>query len=84
MNELEAVWALSWRDLVRFVRDRGQIMGAFARPLLWLIFMGKGLSASPAGRHGESSAVRAGLGHDRGADLIREGVPVPSASPYNL
>jgi len=46
MNELEAAWALTWRDLVRFVRDRGQVMGAFARPLLWLIFMGKGLSAS--------------------------------------
>jgi ABC-2 type transport system permease protein len=46
MNELEAAWALTWRDLVRFVRDRGQVMGAFARPLLWLIFMGKGLSTS--------------------------------------
>jgi len=46
MNELEAAWALTWRDLIRFVRDRGQIMGAFARPLLWLIFMGKGLSTS--------------------------------------
>ena len=46
MNELESAWALTWRDLVRFVRDRGQVMGAFARPLLWLIFMGKGLSTS--------------------------------------
>jgi ABC-2 type transport system permease protein len=46
MNEIEATWALTWRDLVRFARDRSQVLGAFARPLLWLIFMGKGLSAS--------------------------------------
>ena len=46
MNELEAIWALTWRDLVRFLRDRSQVLGAFARPVLWLVFMGKGLSAS--------------------------------------
>jgi ABC-2 type transport system permease protein len=46
MNELEAMWALILRDLVRFLRDRSQVMGALARPLLWLVFMGKGLSAS--------------------------------------
>jgi ABC-2 type transport system permease protein len=46
MNEIEAMWALTWRDLVRFLRDRSQVLGAFARPLLWLVFMGKGLSAS--------------------------------------
>ena len=33
MNELEAIWALTWRDLVRFTRDRSQILGALARPL---------------------------------------------------
>lgn len=46
MNELEAMWALTWRDLVRFLRDRSQVLGALARPVLWLVFMGKGLSAS--------------------------------------
>ena len=46
MNQLEAMWALTWRDLVRFSRDRSQVLGAFARPLLWLVFMGKGLSGS--------------------------------------
>jgi ABC-2 type transport system permease protein len=40
------VWALTWRDLVRFRRDRSQILGALARPLLWLLFMGKGLRAA--------------------------------------
>ena len=46
MNEIEAMLALTWRDFVRFLRDRSQVLGAFARPLLWLVFMGKGLSAS--------------------------------------
>jgi ABC-2 type transport system permease protein len=46
MNELEAIWALTWRDLKRFSRDRSQILGALARPLLWLLFMGKGLRSS--------------------------------------
>jgi ABC-2 type transport system permease protein len=46
MNEIEAVWALTWRDLVRFSRDRSQVLGAVARPILWLVFMGKGLSGS--------------------------------------
>jgi ABC-2 type transport system permease protein len=45
-NELEALWALTWRDLKRFFRDRSQVLGALARPLLWLVFMGKGLRAS--------------------------------------
>jgi ABC-2 type transport system permease protein len=45
-REAEAVWALCWRDLRRFSRDRGQIMGALARPILWLVFMGKGLRSS--------------------------------------
>lgn len=46
MSELDAIWALTWRDLVRFLRDRSQVVGALARPVLWLIFMGKGLRAS--------------------------------------
>ncbi len=46
MNELDAVVALTWRDLVRFLRDRSQVLGALARPVLWLVFMGKGLRAS--------------------------------------
>jgi ABC-2 type transport system permease protein len=46
MSELEAIWALTWRDLVRFMRDRSQVLGALARPALWLVFMGKGLGTS--------------------------------------
>jgi ABC-2 type transport system permease protein len=46
VNELEAIWALTWRDLLRFSRDRSQILGALARPVLWLLFMGKGLRSA--------------------------------------
>ena len=46
MSELDAIWALTWRDLTRFRRDRSQVLGALARPVLWLVFMGKGLRAS--------------------------------------
>jgi ABC-2 type transport system permease protein len=45
MHELEAMFALTWRDLLRFARDRSQILGALARPVLWLLLMGKGLRA---------------------------------------
>src|SRR6516165_6511674 len=46
MHELEAVWALVWRDLKRFGRDRSQVLGSLARPVVWLLFMGKGMRAS--------------------------------------
>jgi ABC-2 type transport system permease protein len=49
---LEALWALTWRDLIRFVRDRSQVLGALARPLLWLLFMGKGLRSAVPSVHG--------------------------------
>jgi len=52
MHELEAIWALTWRDLRRFSRDRSQILGAIARPLLWLLLMGKGLRAAVPVVHG--------------------------------
>jgi ABC-2 type transport system permease protein len=45
-STLEALWALTWRDLRRFSRDTNQILGAVARPLLWIVLMGKGLHAA--------------------------------------
>jgi ABC-2 type transport system permease protein len=45
-HELDAVLALTVRDLKRFARDRSQILGALARPFLWLLFLGKGLHAA--------------------------------------
>ena len=46
MMDLAAVQMIWLRDLIRFSRDRAQILGAVARPLLWLLIMGLGLGAS--------------------------------------
>src|SRR3989338_3178703 len=40
---IQMIWL---RDLIRFTRDRAQILGAIARPILWLLIMGVGLGAS--------------------------------------
>jgi ABC-2 type transport system permease protein len=45
-HELESIAALTWRDCLRFLRDRNQVLGALARPLLWLLLMGKGLRSA--------------------------------------
>jgi ABC-2 type transport system permease protein len=45
-HEVEAAWAITWRDLKRFARDRNQVLGSLARPALWLVFMGKGMRAA--------------------------------------
>lgn len=39
---LQMIWL---RDLIRVSRDRTQILGAMARPILWLLIMGVGLSS---------------------------------------
>jgi ABC-2 type transport system permease protein len=46
IRELEAVWALTWRDLLRFRRDGTQLLGTLARPLLWLVLLGNGMRAA--------------------------------------
>lgn len=46
------VWALCRRDLLRFVRDRSQLLGSAARPLLWLVFLGAGMQSAFAGETG--------------------------------
>jgi ABC-2 type transport system permease protein len=40
------VGALWWREIVRFVRQRSRLVGAFAQPLLFWILLGGGFSAS--------------------------------------
>jgi ABC-2 type transport system permease protein len=45
-TDLAAVWALTKRDLVRFSRDRSQILGALGRPAIWMILFGSGLHHS--------------------------------------
>ena len=43
MNDLIAIVALSKRDLLRFVRDRSQLLGAVGRPAIWMLLFGSGL-----------------------------------------
>ncbi len=41
-----AVVALWWREIVRFVRQRSRVIGAFAQPLLFWVLLGGGFTAS--------------------------------------
>jgi ABC-2 type transport system permease protein len=41
-----AVGTLCWREIVRFVRQRSRVMGAFAQPLVFWLLLGGGLRAS--------------------------------------
>ena len=38
--------SLCWRELIRFVRQRGRIIGAFATPILFWILLGAGMGHS--------------------------------------
>jgi ABC-2 type transport system permease protein len=40
------VAALWWREIIRFVRQRSRVVGAFAQPLLFWILLGAGFSTS--------------------------------------
>ena len=43
---LSAVGALWWREVLRFVRQRSRVIGAFAQPLVFWVLLGGGFSAS--------------------------------------
>jgi ABC-2 type transport system permease protein len=42
-TDAAAIVALTRRDLIRFSRDKSQILGALGRPLIWMILFGNGL-----------------------------------------
>jgi ABC-2 type transport system permease protein len=42
-TDLAAVVALTRRDLIRFSRDRSQILGAIGRPAIWMLLFASGL-----------------------------------------
>jgi ABC-2 type transport system permease protein len=42
--ELNAVYVIVAREFKKFVRERSRLVSALARPLLWLFFVGAGLS----------------------------------------
>lgn len=41
-----AVQTLCWREIIRFVRQRSRLTGAFAQPLVFWLLLGGGLNAS--------------------------------------
>lgn len=41
-----AVWALGWRELVRFFRQRTRVVGALGQPLIFWVLFGAGLRGS--------------------------------------
>ena len=43
---LTSVGALWWREVLRFVRQRSRLVGAFAQPLVFWVLLGGGFSAS--------------------------------------
>lgn len=55
-----SVQALWWREIVRFVRQRSRLVGAFAQPLVFWVLLGGGFSASfrPPGTAVEVSAMQ--------------------------
>jgi ABC-2 type transport system permease protein len=45
-NVFLPVMTLWWREVVRFVRQRSRLLGAFAQPLVFWLLLGSGFSAS--------------------------------------
>ena len=43
---LASVHALWWREIIRFVRQRSRLVGAFAQPVVFWLLLGGGFSAS--------------------------------------
>jgi ABC-2 type transport system permease protein len=56
-NDFAAIVALTRRDLIRFSRDRSQILGAFGRPAIWMVLFASGL------HHTFANAVDPRLGY---------------------
>ena len=45
VSTLDAIYVILMRDLVRYFRERSQLVGAVARPALWLFIMGYGMQS---------------------------------------
>lgn len=43
---LRAAWALAWREIIRFFRQRSRIIGSIGAPLVFWLLFGAGLSQS--------------------------------------
>ncbi len=55
-----SVHALWWREIIRFVRQRSRLVGAFAQPLVFWLLLGGGFSASfrPPGTPSDVGAMQ--------------------------
>jgi ABC-2 type transport system permease protein len=53
------VTTLWWREVIRFVRQRSRLFGAFAQPLVFWLLLGGGMNASfrPSAGAGGTSYV---------------------------
>ena len=53
------VMTLWWREIIRFVRQRSRLLGAFAQPLVFWMLLGGGMNASfrPAAGAGGTSYI---------------------------
>jgi len=56
-TDLSAIVALTRRDLLRFARDRSQILGAVGRPAIWMLLFATGL------HHALANPIDAQLGY---------------------
>ena len=54
MNDLPVVAVIWRRDMIRLSRDRAQIAGSLARPILWLLVLGLGMGSAFPGFGGVS------------------------------
>src|SRR4029079_18308829 len=45
-NAVSAAAALSWREIIRFFRQRNRIIGSIGTPLVFWLLFGAGLSSS--------------------------------------
>jgi ABC-2 type transport system permease protein len=54
-QDITAIGALAKREAIRFFRDRSQVLGAFGRPIIWMVLFGSGL------RHAFSTELGAGV-----------------------
>jgi ABC-2 type transport system permease protein len=43
---MEAIFALWYRDILRFVRNRGRLFGSFAMPFMFLVLFGSGMGGA--------------------------------------
>jgi len=46
MSALLPIWSLTQREIVRFLRQRSRVTGAFAQPIIFWVLFGVGLSGS--------------------------------------